>query len=360
MKAKFYFGVLAFTVTLLCAASVWAQNTERSSWPLKAALLVQNRAGAEYLSQTDQLNDYITAHLTEKGFAILDKDLVLAKFREAGTVSEKQPLREVADVAHLAKNEVAPEDVASGASALRVAQSTGADYVVIAALTSVGQDNKVFHGQGTAYKTDLEVHDVTVHVSLKVLEGANGSTLYADTVAETKRIGCSQFISCYTTEVFNQLLDQAAAKVAEHVAAKIPRLQAVEVAKAALVDFSVKSNIDGSSVEVDGAAVGSTPGSFKTTPGIHHLRVSRERYATWERTVNISSSGQVFNVALELSDVGLHREGHQAAIDIAKEQSAAGAKVAEGEKTKRENSYIKYKGDGTLVTDNEMNLNIGK
>jgi hypothetical protein len=368
MKVRFYQAMMLALLGLISSKPLRAQTAaeyNETGKPLKAALLVQNRAGAQYQAQTDQLNDYITAHLTEKGFAILDKDLVLGKFREAGTDSEKQPVRDVADVMHLAKNEVAPEDASSGASALRVAQSTGADYVVMASLTSVGQDNKVFHGQGTAYKTDLEVHDVTVHVSLKVLEGASGSTLYSDTVAETKRIGCSEFISCMSTEVFNQLLDQAAAKVSDHVASKVPRLQLQKVAKADLVEFSVKSNVEGSAVEVDGAAMGTAPGTFKTTPGIHQMRVSRERYATWEKTVNIAGNGQTFNVALELSDEGLHRDKRQAGVDIAKEQSAADAKskvmISEGEKTKRENSYIKFKGEiGTLVTDHDSQLNVGK
>ena len=56
-------------------------------------------------------------------------------------------------------------------------------------------------------------------------------------------------------------------------------------------------------MEVDGAAVGSSGGTFYARPGLHQLRVSRQWMTPWVGTVNITS-GAVFNVALELSDEG--------------------------------------------------------
>ena len=59
----------------------------------------------------------------------------------------------------------------------------------------------------------------------------------------------------------------------------------------------------GITVELDGATVGSSGGTFQARPGLHQLRVSRQWMVPWTVTVNIQS-GAVFNVALELSEEG--------------------------------------------------------
>jgi len=53
-------------------------------------------------------------------------------------------------------------------------------------------------------------------------------------------------------------------------------------------------------VELDGVAIGSSPGEFKSRPGLHKLRLSREGFADWERTVNLYD-GQTLRVALQMS-----------------------------------------------------------
>jgi hypothetical protein len=64
--------------------------------------------------------------------------------------------------------------------------------------------------------------------------------------------------------------------------------------------------VGGVTVELDGAAVGSSPGSFSCAPGLHQLRISRPWMKDWQQTVNIQD-GSAFRVALELSDAGLQR-----------------------------------------------------
>jgi hypothetical protein len=64
--------------------------------------------------------------------------------------------------------------------------------------------------------------------------------------------------------------------------------------------------VGGVTVELDGAAVGSSPGTFSCAPGLHQLRVSRAWMKDWQQTVNIQN-GATFRVALELSDAGLQR-----------------------------------------------------
>lgn len=59
-------------------------------------------------------------------------------------------------------------------------------------------------------------------------------------------------------------------------------------------------------VEVDGVAVGSAPGKIQLKPGLSKLRLTREGYQTWERTIN-AVDGQTITVAMQMSTDGLAR-----------------------------------------------------
>jgi hypothetical protein len=59
-------------------------------------------------------------------------------------------------------------------------------------------------------------------------------------------------------------------------------------------------------VELDGIAIGSAPGAFQAYPGLHKMRLSREGFDAWERTVNIYD-GQTLRVALQMSAAGYAR-----------------------------------------------------
>ena len=59
-------------------------------------------------------------------------------------------------------------------------------------------------------------------------------------------------------------------------------------------------------VELDGVAVGSAPGTFQARPGLHKLRLSREGFDVWDRTINVYD-GQTLRVALQMSGDGYAR-----------------------------------------------------
>jgi hypothetical protein len=59
-------------------------------------------------------------------------------------------------------------------------------------------------------------------------------------------------------------------------------------------------------VELDGVALGSAPGTFQAPPGLHKIRLSREGFDVWERTINVYD-GQQLRVALQMSPAGYGR-----------------------------------------------------
>lgn len=55
----------------------------------------------------------------------------------------------------------------------------------------------------------------------------------------------------------------------------------------------VKSTPDGADVTVDGKFVGSTPSTVKLSPGDHTIKIEKPGFKTWERTMTVSSGGDV-------------------------------------------------------------------
>lgn len=370
MKKNFCL-LLCLMLLLLSAAAAFGEpepvRAEESPM-LRAAIFVQNRAGAEFQDQVDVLNDLVGTRLTEKGFSIIDKGVVVSKFRES---RESDGRRNPGSDAPLeaGKKEAKVEDAVADASALRIAQMIGADYLVIATINSAGRETRNFSGYGTQTQTNI----YNLRLALKVLEGNQGGSVYGDTVSVSERIAVGPNLSVESTDLIPKLLDAAARKIAENVSDKVERIRSVKVKSVPTVELTINCNVEGAVVELDGAAIGSAPGRFYAAPGLHQLRVTKEWLTPWERTVNIFPN-QVISVSLELSEQGLGRyatieqlkadlarnkqlsdvemKEREAAVGIAKEQSEAEAYakklISEGEKKRREESYERLEGPPTV------------
>jgi len=352
---------LLVTVLWLCAAVASAAEI-----PLRTAIFVENRATDELQTQVDPLNEHLAAELTEKGFSIVDRNVVISTFRETREGAAK----------HAQKDQAAVEDGVTGASALRLAQMLGADYMVVATITSFGQETRTFKGEGTVYGSDNKSVIYNLRIALKVLEGGQGGSVYGDTVTVSERVVTGQNHTVDNSEMMPKLIDRAAKKIAERIAGKVERIKNVQIKAVPVVEFAVNSNVEGATVELDGAVLGSTPGHFTAAPGLHRLRVAKQWLTTWERTVNVSPN-QVLNVSLELSDEGMRRyatieqlkvelalgkERHQmemkerdAGIGIAKEQSEADAyakkKIDDSDKIGREENDEELEAPPTTKID---------
>lgn len=211
-------------------------------------------------------------------------------------------------------------------SALRLAQNLGADYILIPAITSFGTERKAYNGNGiatinTTYK---------LRVSYKIVEANEGGAVRGSTVLAEKNYRNSGDLQTDSSDVINELLDDAADQLADAIVTSAKALP-MEVAKANMVTFSVACTMTDPrqqpimmsaigvsadnkavtnppvaveamdvTVEVDGVAIGSAPGQLQSRPGLHKLTLSRDGFETWSRTVNIYS-GQTLRVALQMS-----------------------------------------------------------
>ncbi len=275
-------------------SSVFANQSPREGGAkaaLRAAIFIQNKAGSDFQDKLDTFNNLITTRLTEKGFTIIDKNEVIAKFRE----SRNEGI-----------GEVLVGDAITDASALRIAQMIGADYLIFATINSFGQEQKVFKGQGTIYGTDNAATDYIMRLAVKVCEGSKGGAIYGDIIPVIERVSQLEHLEIRSSNMINKLLDSGSVLAANNISDKIERIREAKVIIGTEVEFTIDSNVKGAVVELDSAAIGSVPGHFRALAGLHQLRLSKERFVTWEKTVNIHS-GQVLNINLELSKEGAKR-----------------------------------------------------
>ena len=218
-------------------------------------------------------------------------------------------------------------------SALRLAQTLGADFILIPSITTYGTEKKTYSGNGI--DTINVVHNL--RVSYKIVEAGAGGAIQGDTITASKTLRQSGNLQVESSDVINELLDDAADQLADSLVQTAGSLP-VAVARDKMVSFRIACTMTDPrqqpilisalgvtadnhvvvtnqpvalqpmdvTVELDGIALGSAPGSFQGFPGIHKLRLSREGFDPWERTVNIYD-GQTLRVALQMSAAGYAR-----------------------------------------------------
>ena len=218
-------------------------------------------------------------------------------------------------------------------SALRLAQNLGVDYILVPAITSYGTEKKSYTGNGIQTLNTLH----RLRVSYKIVEAGAGGAVRGGTFVSESTTRDTGSVQTDSTDTLNSLLDDAADQLAAAITASGQSLP-VEVAKAGMVNFRVACTMTDPrqqpivvsaasvsadnklmvtnqpaivqpmdvTVELDGVALGSAPGDFKAQPGLHKLRLSREGFDDWERTINVYD-GQTLRVALQMSDAGYAR-----------------------------------------------------
>ena len=218
-------------------------------------------------------------------------------------------------------------------SALRLAQNMGADFILFVTIGSVGKETRNYNDPSIGVSSKSTVYNL--RGTYKVVEGVTGGTLGGDTIKESKTIRQSETLQVETDDLMNELLENAAAKVADSLAAKedsfVPPTQSgkVEISIAcgvkdlegnelSLSDIRINENNTvvkddqllpvqaSATIEIDGVAVGTTPSRFKVVPGIHKLRLTRAGFQTQELTINANDALEL-TPTLQLSKEGFAR-----------------------------------------------------
>jgi len=353
------------TVTERTLTTVVKEEVPKPAKPSEytVAIFVVNRAGKVGDAELGALEDYITARVTELNVHV---------------ISPETALNAVGSLAPGAKENALDAQLAQSTSAVRLAQTLSASHLLQVSLTGFDSNKKSIDAYGVKTVND----ERTVRVTYKILDGTTGGSLAADTVRVSKTYQNAEGMSQERSSVLNDLLDEAAQKVAGSLKHQIDRGRITASAAQGLVAITLTTELTdvfvpdvrigaentvniseskfkvsalSATVEIDGIAVGTAPGQLAVKAGLHKLRVVREGFKPWERTVNFTN-GQKLNVGLEMSEAGYARWKDATAFMNDLKNGAkltdAQVKVLEGRAKMLENSGYKVnstEGVKTLV-----------
>jgi hypothetical protein len=316
-----------FLIVLACITTCAAVRTmaEEPVVLRKAAIFVENRGGKDLNEKVSVFEDLLTSKVAGMGFSILSRDIVTRALREYPASGNKT----ASDVPANALDSL----LETNTSALRLAQNLGVDFILYPTITTFGHEKRSYSGNGIA--TENAVY--TLRVTYRLAEAAEGGAFKGATVTATKSVRQSEGLKIEDSDIVNGLLDDAAGQLAKVISENCRSLPKVE--QAAEVEFSVTCNLVDEkelpvtvpyieiasnnavvlktnapiavqaldvTVELDGVAIGSAPGSFKAKPGLHKIRLSREGCSNWDRTINVTA-GQKLRVAIQMSREGYAR-----------------------------------------------------
>ena len=296
--------------------------------PKKVAVFVLNRTRVPGMDdETEGVRDRLSASLAEvDGLSVVDSALVADTYKRwKTTVAEEK-----AGVA---------TGVFSGASMTRLAEMLNCDYLVVATIVDARGMKRNMNGRlNTVY---------TLRMTTRVLN-AQGESV-TGMPAWTRQYPVLDAADSDLT-YYNILIDEWIKDAVSALAQTSPKWRESSVAAVQEVDFSVTTSIDktitelesctkgvngeqlaelrrvtgGATVELDGAVIGSAPGTFKARPGLHQLVVRREWMKPYSATIKVVQ-GSSFDIALEMSDEGLSKWGRAESLraDLARRYAEA-------------------------------------
>lgn len=293
---------------------------EQGKRTYKAAIFVSNRAGRDYDAKIPVLEDLVSSQVADLGFVVLTREATINSLKafDPAVASLPQPADGL------------DAQFTNQTSALRLAQNLGVDYILQVSL--LGFSNKL--NKTKAYGVETETLEKTLRITYKVLDASAGGSLTGDTVRVETSAQQTANATIERDGVADELLDAAAQKVMTGLRQRIALNRiAPPAAKAAFVTVNVRLEAAdmmipdvrigeentvsigeskyklaplNATVEVDGVAIGSAPGTVSIRPGLAKLRITREGFKPWEKTIN-AVEGQTLSIALSLSEAGYAR-----------------------------------------------------
>jgi hypothetical protein len=293
-----------------------AAAAEAPETPLrKGAILVQNRAGSDYDATASLIEDLLGGKAAGQGIKLLSRQAVTDA---------------------LDKNKIGTDlDAALGqqSSALRLAQNLDVDFILLASLSSVGVEDRSFKDESLNVRQKI----YTMRIGYKLLETGEGGALAGDTVKASIVQRAVPGTKVESTELYNKLAEDCVEQLMKKIPAKVAALP-MDVTKSAKVpvtivcgatdltgqaitlpdlgfkdDGTVKQGngnvevlLSDVTVELNGVVMGSAPGTFELPKGLNKLRLTREGFSTWERTINVVPN-QKLKVSLAMSEAGYAR-----------------------------------------------------
>ncbi len=311
-KLKLWFTLLAIGVSHAVAQT--PAPAKAASPGVTVAIFTANRAGDIGAKQLGALEDYVTGRVSDLNVRV---------------ISGETALNAVSSMTPGAGTTALDAQLADSSSAVRLAQTLGATHLLQVSLSGFEASTNTVDAYGVKAVNEED----TARVTYKILDGNTGASLAADTVKVSKVVQQMAGNKTERSEILNGLLADAADKVAASLKRQLERGRITASTAQSMVSVTFTTDLAdlyipdvrinpentltigetkfkvsalSATIEIDGIAVGTAPGKLEVKAGLHKLRVVREGFKPWERTVNFTN-GQRLNVALEMTDAGYAR-----------------------------------------------------
>lgn len=306
--------------------------------PRKVALFVVNREVDIPPPQVKTLEDLVSAGIANRQLQVLTREVVL----DSVSRSMKQPrvadetleaLKEINDFLRTESGAPLPtrtleEQLSKQSSAMRLAQSLGADLILVVTIQSYGHEKRVFKGSAIA-PVATTTHFHNLRVSYRLGHAADGASVAGDQIKVTRAWRESAALSRETDDLLDDMLEETAKELAKRITVanatikKIPKVNGVGIAfkvtpalpggaplqlpvyRDGEVETEVETTV-AADVVVDGVSIGAVQSSMRIATGLHQIAVQAEGYKPWKRFVNIAE-GQSIKVNLEMTREGYER-----------------------------------------------------
>lgn len=262
--------LLAVFTAVFAIAAFAAQGAEG---PVRAMLVVQNHVSDDFLKPLSDLGDRIAAALSGDIFNIIDPNDAIGENLNRSPYGENLPQ----------------------SSATSLAGSLGAKALVTA---SVGEASVAGIGN------PVVAQRVTMTLTLAAKEVPSGANIAAVTVTESSRNMTPEVLAASKERVYSELVQKLVTKASAQFLAKAETARLVGTDAGTIMVF-FGCNVLGADVEVDGVSLGTCPGQFSVTPGVHSVRVSYPPYYNdFRKQTKFTENGQAFAIALQINPQG--------------------------------------------------------
>jgi curli biogenesis system outer membrane secretion channel CsgG len=317
-----------------------------------AAIFVRNRERRIDDDKVMMLEDYLVGELDGACFATMSREDSLnavKAFARNGANAGSGSIDPVRDLDKI---------LSDNTSAVSLAQSMGADYVLIASITALSVDRRRLNDPARGVQSEVESY--RLDASYRILGRSEGVTVAtgvasaSDSVRQTPELSVER-------DIVTDLLRESAGKMAAAMKKRCEKsaLPAPEALvsvplqiDAGTSDFAIPEIVKDESgqwrisegsfrlqptdflVEIDGLVAGSTPNPIRATKGLRKIRVSRPDYQAFEGTINVQPGTGPIRIAMKMTDAGLARIAEMTAffqgLKQAQQLTDAEAKVLEG------------------------------
>jgi hypothetical protein len=310
---------------MLLGFAAGAPAAENEVAPRKTAIFVHN-LDPKLNDKVPFLEDQVASRIGGKDFLVVSRADVLNAVK---TYSVEKPVASDRNALGTKLDQL----LSDNSSALRLAQNMGADFILFVSIGSFEKSARKFKDASIGVETESTIH--TLRATYKVVEGYTGGALGGDSIRSAKTIRQTANLQIADADVLNELLEDAAAKVTDGLAAKAAQFKApvapgkVEISIVASVKDLTGSEITlpdvrlsednqllrgdrsmpvqaSATIEIDGFAVGTTPSKLRVFPGAHKLRLTRPGFTDVELTIN-ATDGLALTPTMQLNEEGYRR-----------------------------------------------------